>query len=80
MILLFKVNTLWFNYLVTFFNLFGSNILIEDNRAILWLSGWINWDEIVETVGGGGGGGGMPEDDELTATTTKKWTIEINNT
>lgn len=64
-----------FYCLATFFNLLGSNKLIEDNKAILWLSGWINCDEITGIVdegsGGGGGGGVAIKDDEFPATKSK---------
>lgn len=53
----------------------GSNKVIEDNKAILWLSGWTNWDEITGIFdggsGGGGGGGVAIKDDDITATKTK---------
>lgn len=80
-ITIFQINIYLYNLIylfITFFNLFWSNKLIEDNRAILWLSGWVNCDDIVGAVGGGGGGGGMVvKDDELTATTTNWCTILI---
>lgn len=63
----------YLNYFGTFLNLFGSNKLIEDNKAILWLSefGWINCDGVIVGGGGGGGGGGVTvRDEELSATTT----------
>lgn len=60
-------------YFEIFFNLFGSNELIEDNKAILWLFGWANCVEIMGTDDGGGGGGGgvVVKDDEWTATIIK---------
>lgn len=68
LILIYKI---LFFYFTIFFNLFVSNELIEDNKAILWL---FDCDEImgivvVDVGGGGGGGGGLEtKDDELTAT------------
>lgn len=72
--MLLNIYNILFYHFTIFFNLFASNKLIEDNKAVLWL---FDCDEImgIVVVGGGGGGGGrgglVAKDDELTATMTK---------
>lgn len=60
--------------------MFESKELIEDNKAVLWLSDWVNCGGIKGTFGGGGGGGRgvvFVEDDKLIAASKTKQNIYI---